>query len=502
MSTHVNKLNAAAAAPKSFPVDRPILSGRTQRRLFRMTLLISDMTMLAAAFSVAYWVRFSLQIALAPEVVASPYFYARLVLALLPVWLGLFAVFGLYDRRNLLGGTTEYARAFNACTTGMMLVVVATFLQPEFVVARGWLVAAWLLSVWFVCGARFGLRRLAYGLRRRGYFLTPAVIIGANGEAAALRDELDRWESSGLRIVGGLKVPGAKGSHSLGKTGLRSLGDLSDVEDVVRRHGVRELIVAGSSLEGPELLELFERVHGLPDVEIRLSTGLFEVLTTGVQVKTLGSVPLISLNKLRLEPMEKLMKTVMEYALTVIGLAVLAPVLAIVALLVKWDSPGPILHRRRVMGVGGRQFDAFKFRTMHVNGDKILAGQPELLEQLKNDEKLKKDPRVTRLGRWLRRCSLDELPQLLNVLLGQMSLVGPRMISPGEAEKYGRLKCNLLTVKPGITGLWQVSGRSDLSYDERVRLDMHYIRNYSIWLDLQILFIYTASAVIRGRGAY
>ena len=173
-----------------------------------------------------------------------------------------------------------------------------------------------------------------------------------------------------------------------------------------------------------------------------------------------------------------------------------------VALLIKLDSPGPVLHRRRVLGVSGKHFDAFKFRTMYVNGDEILNGHAELQEQLRADHKLKEDPRVTRVGHWLRKYSLDELPQLFNVIRGQMGLVGPRMITPEEAEKYGRHRLNLLTVKPGITGLWQVSGRSDLSYDERVQLDMYYIRNYSVWLDLQILFVQTVPAVIHGRGAY
>jgi lipopolysaccharide/colanic/teichoic acid biosynthesis glycosyltransferase len=139
---------------------------------------------------------------------------------------------------------------------------------------------------------------------------------------------------------------------------------------------------------------------------------------------------------------------------------------------------------------------------MHVNGDQILAQHPELVETLKRDHKLKDDPRVTRIGKLLRRTSLDELPQLINVILGQMSLVGPRMISPAEGEKYGRMKMNLLTVKPGLTGLWQVSGRSNLSYDDRVRLDMYYVRNYSIWLDIQILFFQTLPAVLKGRGAF
>jgi lipopolysaccharide/colanic/teichoic acid biosynthesis glycosyltransferase len=166
------------------------------------------------------------------------------------------------------------------------------------------------------------------------------------------------------------------------------------------------------------------------------------------------------------------------------------------------DSPGPIFHRRRVVGAGGRAFDAFKFRTMVVNGNDVMAQHPELQAELQANHKLKEDPRVTRVGKWLRSASLDELPQLINVLLGQMSLVGPRMITQEETAEYGQMRHNLLTVKPGLTGLWQVSGRSDLTYDERVQLDMQYIRNYSIWLDIQILFFQTLPSVLNRRGAY
>ncbi|MCB0127406.1 MAG: sugar transferase, partial [Caldilineaceae bacterium] len=192
----------------------------------------------------------------------------------------------------------------------------------------------------------------------------------------------------------------------------------------------------------------------------------------------------------------------LDYSIVILGSLLLLPVLSLLALAVKFDSPGPILYRRRVLGVGGKEFDAFKFRTMHVNGDEILARHPELRAELQATHKLKNDPRITRVGKLLRRTSLDELPQFLNILLGQMSLVGPRMISPAEAEMYGQMRQNLLTVKPGLTGLWQVSGRSDLTYSDRVQLDMQYIRNYSIWLDLQILFFQTVPAVLKGSGAY
>jgi lipopolysaccharide/colanic/teichoic acid biosynthesis glycosyltransferase len=191
----------------------------------------------------------------------------------------------------------------------------------------------------------------------------------------------------------------------------------------------------------------------------------------------------------------------MDYGFTALGIVLLSPLLVALALIVKFGSRGPVLHRRRVMGKGGTQFDAFKFRTMYVNGDEILAANPELKAQLERDHKLAVDPRVTRCGTWMRKFSLDELPQLFNVLLGQMSLVGPRMISPKELARYGEHADELLTVKPGITGLWQISGRSDLAPSDRVRLDMHFIRTRTAWGDLKLLLM-TVPAVLRGRGAY
>jgi lipopolysaccharide/colanic/teichoic acid biosynthesis glycosyltransferase len=190
-----------------------------------------------------------------------------------------------------------------------------------------------------------------------------------------------------------------------------------------------------------------------------------------------------------------------DLALTVPALIVLSPLLLALALAVKLDSPGPVLYRRRVMGRGGAQFDAFKFRTMHVNGDAILAQHPDLLAQWQRDQKLRDDPRVTRSGRTLRKLSLDELPQLLNVLAGEMSLVGPRMVVAAELPRYGDDVAELLSVRPGITGLWQVSGRSDVQGEARARLELEYVRTRSLRLDVKLLLL-TVPAVLRRRGAY
>jgi len=182
-------------------------------------------------------------------------------------------------------------------------------------------------------------------------------------------------------------------------------------------------------------------------------------------------------------------------------LLALSPVMALVALIVRLTSSGPIVYRRRVVGLNGVEFDAFKFRTMVADADRILALRIDLHDAYGENVKLRDDPRLTRAGRWLRKASLDELPQLLNVLRGEMSLVGPRMISPDERPKFGKALERRLSVKPGITGLWQVSGRQELDYVARIALDLQYIEQGSLWLDLTIL-LKTIPAVLTMRGAY
>jgi lipopolysaccharide/colanic/teichoic acid biosynthesis glycosyltransferase len=228
---------------------------------------------------------------------------------------------------------------------------------------------------------------------------------------------------------------------------------------------------------------------------------MYEILTTGVQAGEIGGLPLVTMNKARITGLDLLLKRTLDYAVALSVLTLASPILVVAALLVRLTSRGPILYRRPVVGQQGRIFDAWKFRTMRIDGDAILRARPDLQEELARHGKLVDDPRITRVGGFLRRWSIDELPQLLNVLRGQMSLIGPRMITEPELCHFGRWRENVSTVKPGLTGLWQISGRSDLGYEDRVRLDMHYIRNYSIWIDIEIL-LRTVPAVLHGRGAY
>jgi len=476
------------------------ISLQTQWRLLTAGLIGIDALMISLAFRWAYLFRFEMNLTFFRlDVMPLPSFYRNLVFALILLWLVISVALGLYNRQNLLGGTQEYALLFRGATVLLLLLVVAGFLEA-LIIARGWLLLAWVFT--FLCTAvgRFGMRRMVFYLRQHGYFLTPTLIVGANQEGRSLAEQLLRWRTSGLHVLGFIddRVP----AGTVVFRNLRTLGTVEQLDRVVNQYGIEEIILATSAISSRDkMLSIFKRYGVMSGVNVRLSSGLYEIITTGLTIKEFAYVPLVGINKVRLTGIDGLLKLILDYALTLPGLLAIAPVLLLIGVAVRLDSPGPVIHRRRVMGVNGQQFDAYKFRTMCVNGDAILDAHPDLKAELALNQKLKDDPRITRVGRILRKCSLDELPQVLNVLKRDMSLVGPRMISPPEMEKYNQWGINLLTVKPGITGLWQVSGRSDVSYEERVRLDMYYIRNWTIWLDIQLL-LETFPAVLNGRGAY
>jgi exopolysaccharide biosynthesis polyprenyl glycosylphosphotransferase len=366
-------------------------------------------------------------------------------------------------------------------------------------ISRGWLLIHFSFSVLTIISYRFTFRRLIYRLRRRGFFLKRSLIVGANQEGQAMAEQFHSVPTAGVHVVGFVDDTFTRGTVI---NGLPVLGNSKSLKTLVEEQEIEELILAPTSLSRNALLDIYRTFNSNgSSIEIRLSSGLFEILTTGATIQEVGSVPLVSLNRLRITGIDAFLKSALDYIGAAVGLILLLPFLLLIALLVKLDSPGPALHRRRVLGVGGQTFEAFKFRTMRVDADEYLKQHPELIEELERNGKLKDDPRITRLGKFLRKASIDELPQLINVLKGQMSLVGPRMIAPPEWVKFGKWKHNLLTVKPGITGLWQVSGRSDLSYEDRVRLDMHYVRNYTVWLDVRVLSN-TLGAVLHGSGAY
>ncbi|MCZ7546737.1 MAG: sugar transferase [Anaerolineae bacterium] len=470
-----------------------------------IALLGTDALAVGFGYLVAYLLRFETASPLFdPQGVPNFLLYTRLAFTLIPLSLIVFALSRLYDSAVLFVGWQEYMRVFNATTISITLVIAVAFINTELVIARGWLLLSWVLVTASVTASRFTMRRVVQVMRRRGYLTASAIVVGANGEGVSIARQLLDASGAGVRVVGFLDNEQPIGAEVL--PGLRVLARTTDLGAVLARHEITELMVATSALHRLELVDLVQQqwTHSRA-VNVHLSTGLYEILTTGVEVRNIGYVPFLDVNQLRLTGVDVVIKRALDIVFACLGLLMLSLVMPLIAFIIRNDSPGPIFYRRRVVGVGGREFDAFKFRTMVTNGDEVLEAyfkvHPEERETYEREIKLKTDPRVTRIGRFLRKTSMDELPQLVNVLKGEMSIVGPRMITAPELAHYTQWAMNLLTVKPGITGLWQVSGRSDVTYEERVRLDMWYIRNWSIWLDIQIVF-QTFAVVLLRKGAY
>jgi len=460
-------------------------------------LFLLDMACIALSMAGAYHLRFQL---LEYNATYSEVFYTRLAWIAIPMWLLIFAFHRLYNQDYLFGGIQEYANVANACTAGLVGLILYSVMDRRvaYDISRGWMAMVWFFSVASVSLARFGYRRLVYYLRRHGLFVRRALVVGANEEGRAVVDQLRASPTAGVEVVGFVEPARYQG---LQVEGVPVLSGLNRLESLIRSLEVEELIVIPTALRREELLAIYRDWGTDKRVRICLSSGLYELFTNGAHVREVGFIPLVSLNRTRITGVDALTKAVLDYVGALVSIVLLAPVFLISALLIRRDSPGSVIYRRRVVGLYGRRFDAYKFRTMVSDADAYLEAHPELKDEWEQDGKIQDDPRITRVGRLLRHYSLDELPQLFNVLRGEMSLVGPRMITPAELSHFGRWRHNLLTVKPGLTGLWQVSGRSDLSYEERVRLDMQYIRNYTTWTDLKLMFN-TVLTVLKGRGAY
>jgi exopolysaccharide biosynthesis polyprenyl glycosylphosphotransferase len=488
MLQHLNSKTRGKAIEKS---------GRPSIGWAILFLIIVDVVCVVLSTFLAFQLRFEWMRYQAPF---SEAFYTQLMWVAVPIFLVVLYAHHLYDPENLFGGLREYAGVFSACTVGTLgLVLYSFFIRPvDQDISRGWLAMVWLFSVVSITCARFGYRRGIYYLRKRGLFTRRVLVVGASEEGRMVARQLCDSPATGIKIIGFIDSSFAPGMQV---EGVEVLGGLTDVAELIDRWGVDELIAIPTALGRDALLKLYRDWGTDEHVCIRLSSGLYELFTTGVSVREVGCVPLLTLSRTRITGLDAVMKVVLDYVGALVLVILLLPVFLLIALSVWVDSGRPIIYLRRVVGLSGREFDAYKFRTMVVDADAYLESHPELNEEWKQNGKIQNDPRITRVGRFLRRWSLDELLQLFNVLRGQMSLVGPRMLTPGELDHFGRWRHNLLTVKPGLTGLWQISGRADLSYEDRVRLDMQYVRNYSIWLDLQIL-LNTLKVVIRRRGAY
>jgi exopolysaccharide biosynthesis polyprenyl glycosylphosphotransferase len=416
--------------------------------------------------------------------------YRLLVLAFAVLWVTTLALTGGYDRRVLGVGTEEFRRVASAAVralAALAVIVVAGKLDvARSVVGLGLPFAAALTLV-----GRWGARKYLHQARRAESLAHHVLLVGGGDDGQRLAVSLARHREAGLRVVGacGDGPPPA---------GVPLMGSVEDVARVCDELGVDTVAVAGLSALGPEGLRRLSWTLERRGIDLLLAPGLLHVAVPRIVFRPVDGIPLLHVDEPRLSGPKQWLKSSVDRGLGVLVLLSLSPLILLLACGVVLTSRGPAFFRQERVGREGKEFHIWKLRTM-VDG-------AEQLPVASNDAdgllfKLRGDPRVTPLGRFLRRWSLDELPQLLNVVTGSMSLVGPRPPLPGEVARYGDDVRRRLLVRPGMTGLWQVSGRSDLSWEESVRLDLQYVENWSLSLDAVIL-LRTVSAVLARRGAY
>jgi exopolysaccharide biosynthesis polyprenyl glycosylphosphotransferase len=470
-------------------------------RDYRRLAIAADVVVILAASAVGLWLRYGLlrsPIELAYETRLS---YRLAVLGIAGLWLLLNLASGCYDGRRLGNGSDEFKRIFNAAVRLTAIIGLVCFVAKANL-SRGYVATTLVIGTTGLLLGRYALRKYVHRLRRTARWSHRTLAVGTREAVCELIARTRAEPHAGFTVVGAC-LRAREPDLVYGDAVVPVVGGLDAVDDAIRRYDVDAVAVTRApEINSQWLSELAWRLEG-SGVALQVAPALTNVAGPRIAIRPVAGLPLLHVEEPELSGRARLLKGVFERAFATFVLVLAAPVLLLTALAIKLDSPGPVLFRQDRVGLNGKTFKVFKFRSMVSNAERIRMEVARLNEADPAGFlfKIREDPRITRVGRWLRRLSLDELPQMFNVLRGEMALVGPRPPLPNEVANYGPDLRRRLVVKPGITGLWQVSGRSDLNWDDTVRLDLYYVENWSLALDLQIIWK-TLFAVLRARGAY
>jgi exopolysaccharide biosynthesis polyprenyl glycosylphosphotransferase len=427
----------------------------------------------------------------------APAEYFAFTSALPFLWLAAVAIAGGYDPRFIGVGSDEFRKILNAAvslTAGVAILAYAA----KFDLARGYVVWALPCAAAFDVAARYTLRKRLHKSRRNGQNMRRTVAVGHAAPVADLGALLRKDSHHGLSVVAACVVDA---EHQGEVANIPVCGGLEGVAAVVERFNADTVaVLACPEMDGTRLRELAWQLEKT-GTEMFVASALLDVAGPRTTIRPVAGLPLLHVDHAELAGGKQVLKGVFDRVSAAVALVLLAPIFMAIALAIRACDQGPVFFRQTRIGKDGQTFTLWKFRTMVVDAESRKA---ELLARSDSDGalfKMRRDPRITAVGAWLRRWSVDELPQLFNVMFGDMSMVGPRPALPLEVAQFRDHMLRRLAVKPGLTGLWQVSGRSDLAFDEAERLDVRYVENWSLALDLQILWK-TLSAVARGSGAY
>ncbi len=483
----------ARSATSSTTIDTSGVRWIPPVRFQRFALIALDAALVASAFGVAILTRMALQgagaAAISPEALAA-------TAALAVLWLLALRINGAYSIRYLGAGADEYKRVINASAVSAGIFGIACFLlkydYPRLTFAL-WIVAGVLL-LWI---ARFVRRKIMQKLHLRGLLQTPVLVVGSGHHVDEAHVALRRAKWAGYKVVGAVTREQAQTTAK----GLPVLGPFDDVAEIIKSRRIGTVIFTEGSFNSPS--EFRRLAWQLEDhqVQMMVAPTMADVSAERLEFSPMSGLPLVSVARPR--ALKSLRWT--KRATDVLGSAVLlilaAPVLLLTAIAVKLEDGGPVIFKQRRVGLKGEEFYCLKFRSMCIDAESKIAALQAQNEGAGVLFKMTNDPRITRVGKFIRRFSIDELPQLWNTLRGDMSLVGPRPALPSEVARYEEDTRRRLDVRPGLTGLWQVSGRSSLSWEDTVHLDLYYVDNWSFVRDLMIL-AKTAKAVLGSSGAY
>lgn len=472
--------------------------GRYARWLFWM-----DLSAVVLAVGFAQWIRFGSSkdggyLGLLHEVT-----YLEISIAIAAIWTAVLAINHSRSPRVIGSGVEEYRRVWLATISVFGGVAIVSMLF-KLEIARGYLMVALPSGLALLFLFRWAARRVIVRARKNmGRCITRLLVVGSPRAVRDLTVALSREPWSGYDVVGAC-IPGPHGRTEIGVPGIGTIPVFGDETVVAAAVGISDshavAVAATEQFHGKGLRDLSWELESL-DIDLLVAPGVIDVAGPRLHMRPVAGLPLIHVEKPQYHGAKQFQKRTFDFGFSAAALLFGLPLLLMIAVAVKLSSKGPVLYRQQRIGLDGRPFEMIKFRTMVVGADSMVDDLADLNEGRGVLFKIRKDPRVTPIGRFLRKYSLDELPQFLNVLMGQMSVVGPRPPLASEVEEYDHDTMRRLLVRPGITGLWQVSGRSDLSWEDSVRLDLFYVENWSMMADL-LIALKTLRVVINHSGAY
>jgi exopolysaccharide biosynthesis polyprenyl glycosylphosphotransferase len=457
-------------------------SARSRYRTVGLALASSDALCVLAALLLAYVVRFGST--------PIPMSFVAVIAAAPVIWVAVFHAFQLHQPQELTPAE-EFRRTIAASSVGMVLIMMASYWSRA-ELSRAWIGLTWVLVILLELAARRLWRWRVGHMRTDGRLSLRTLIVGGNDEAERVADLISA-PGVGFSPVGYVAMPGEPANVNR----FPVVGGLDELRDLIKRHQADCLFVAASAVD-PESMRWLAKTARQEDVVVRVTANLPELLPTRVTIQPIAGVLALSMAPIRLTGTQSLLKRSFDLVAAVLASLILLPVGLVLAALVKTTSRGPVIYRQERVGRGGEPFTMYKFRTMTAEADRILADMD--VDPSTPFFKLEVDPRLSRLGRVLRRWSLDELPQLINVLKGDMSLVGPRPLPAEQVRAHREVLDARHEVRPGISGWWQIKGRSALDADQALEMDLFYIENWSLSFDIYIL-LKTLGAVAGRRGA-